>query len=238
MFLDKMAHGAAARLAGRRSAPALHPYGVLCSGTLDVPGGAGGEWGVPWLDRAGSYPVSVRWSRALGLPGRLPDGLGLAVRVPDADGPGNHLDLLFTSSGSGRLARHLPLPRPRPLTGPYSTLLSYRVGARRRVLAAFPEPGPAGGASTVGADLAALRQAIIRGPVRFDLCAAAPDEPWCPIATLTLRAVRDDTPSGTLSYDPYAHCLPRLHPTRRLSRLRTTAYAGSRRGRGGERPRR
>ncbi|CAL9640249.1 phosphodiesterase [Streptomyces sp. enrichment culture] len=227
-MLERAAHRVAGRLARWRSAPALHPYGVLCSGTLDVPGRTGAGWGVPWLDRPGSYPVTVRWSRALGLPGRLPDGLGLAVRVTDADGPGTVLDMLLTSSGSGRLGRRLPLLRPRALAGPYSTLLSYRVGDRARVLAAFPVPGTAG---PTGGSVPALRRAVVDRPVRFDLRAAAAGEPWRTFASLTLEEVRNAPVTDTVSYDPYAHSLPGLRPTGRLRRLRDAAYAGSRRGR-------
>ncbi|GAA3501792.1 hypothetical protein GCM10019016_088990 [Streptomyces prasinosporus] len=227
MILERTAHRVADRLARWRSAPALHPHGVLCSGTLAVPGRTDGEWGVPWLDRPGSYAVTVRWSRALGLPRRLPDGLGLAVRVTDAGGPGDALDVLFTSSGSGRLGRHLPLPRPGALAGPYSTLLSYRTGDRERVLAAFPvhDTGDAAGTRP------ALWQELARRPVRFDLRAAAADEPWRTFASLTLEAVLPAPATVTVSYDPYAHSLPGLHPTGRLRRLRDAAYAGSRRGR-------
>ncbi|MER7489177.1 phosphodiesterase [Streptomyces sp. NPDC126497] len=225
---DGAAHRVAERLARWRAAPALHPHGVLCSGTLDVPGSSGEPWGVPWLDRPGSYAVTVRWSRALGLPRRLPDALGLALRVTDAGGPGSALDLLFTSSGSGRLGRHLPLPRPDALTGPYSTLLSYRMGGRERVLAAFPVPAPGGPSK---AARPALWQELARRPLRFDLRAAAPGEPWCPFASLTLERAHAAAPATTVSYDPYAHSLPDLRPTRRLSGLRAAAYAGSRRGR-------
>ncbi|MFF5102154.1 phosphodiesterase [Streptomyces sp. NPDC000134] len=225
MIIDRTAHRVAGRVARRRSAPALHPHGVLCSGTLAVTGGA---WGAAWLDRPGSYRATVRWSRALGLPRPLPDGLGLAVRVEDADGPGRPLDLLFTSSRAGRLGRHVPLLRPNALRGPYSTLLSYRTGERERVLAAFPEPGPDDDADRT---MPTLWQQLARRPVRFDLRAAAPDEPWRTFATLALEAVRPAPATGTVSYDPYAHSLPGLHPTRRLARLREAAYAGSRRGR-------
>ncbi|MFC9891059.1 phosphodiesterase [Streptomyces pilosus] len=227
MSVPWAAHRVAGRLARWRSAPALHPHGVLCSGTLSVTGRADGGWGASWLDRPGSYPATVRWSRALGLPRPLPDGLGLAVRVEDAGGPGHPLDLLFTSSRSGRLGRHLPLLRPDPLSGPYSTLLSYRAGDRERVLAAFPVPGPEDALPT-------LWQQLARGPVRCDLRAAASGEPWRTFATLSLEAVRPVPATGTVSYDPYAHALPGLHPTGRLRRLRDAAYAGSRAGRTGD----
>ncbi|WP_030871866.1 phosphodiesterase [Streptomyces sp. NRRL S-37] len=229
MIIDRAAHGLARRLARWRSAPALHPHGVLCTGTLTVAARAGTGWGVPWLDRPGSYPVTVRWSRALGLPRGLPDGLGLAVRVEDADGPGSMLDLLFTSSRPGRFGRHLPLLRPDALKGPYSTLLSYRMGGRERVLAAFPVPD--GRRDDVRPT---LWEELARGPVRFTLRAAAPDEPWRTFAGLSLHTVLTAPASHTVSYDPYAHSLTGLRPTGRLRRLRDAAYAGSRRGRTGD----
>ncbi|MEU0336724.1 phosphodiesterase [Streptomyces sp. NPDC006193] len=228
--LPQAAHALAGRVARLRAAPALHPRGVMCAGTLEVPGTDGGWWRAPWLDRPGSYEATVRWSRALGLPAPLPDGLGLAVRVHDADGPGSALDLLFTSSRAGRLGRHLPLLRPHALAGPYSTLVSYRAGDRARVLAAFPVPG---GHGPVGASLPALRQALARAPLRFDLRAAAADEPWRTFATLVLTPGPPAPESGTVSYDPYAHSVPGLRPTARLSGLREAAYSGSRRGRSG-----
>lgn len=231
MTVSSTARRVADRLARWRSAPALHPYGVLCAGTLTVAGRADAGWGVSWLDRPGSYRVTVRWSRALGLPRRLPDGLGLAVRVEDADGPGTTLDLLLTSSRSGRLGRHLPLLRPNALSGPYSTVLSYRVGDRERVLAAFPVPDPGG---TPEDTMPTLWQELARRPVRFDLRAAASDEPWRTFASLSLETAHAAPATRTVSYDPYAHSLPGLRPTGRLRRLRDAAYAGSRHGRTGD----
>jgi hypothetical protein len=230
MVISPVAHQVAERLARWRSAPALHPHGVLCKGTLTVAARAGTGWGVPWLDRPGSYRATVRWSRALGLPRGLPDGLGLAVRVEDADGPGSTLDLLFTSSRPGRFGRHLPVLRPDALAGPYSTLLSYRVGDRERVLAAFPVHAPGAHPGDVRPT---LWQELARRPVRFALRAAASDEPWRTFATLSLEDVRTAPASRTVSYDPYAHHLTGLHPTGRLRRLRAAAYTGSRHGRTG-----
>lgn len=223
------AHEFARAVAHRRSAPALHPRGVMCAGTLRVPGTPDGRWRTPWLDRPGAYAVTARWSRALGLPGGLPDGLGLALRVEDADGAGTALDLLLTSSGAGRLGRHVPLPRFDALSGPYSTLVSYRTGqGPDRVLAVFPAPG---GHRPAGASLPALRRALARAPLRFTLCAAAAGEPWRPFAALALGPAGPQAPDTTVSYDPYAHSLPELRPTGRLSALREAAYSGSRIGR-------
>ncbi|MET7686745.1 hypothetical protein ABZT06_01905 [Streptomyces sp. NPDC005483] len=59
---------------------------------------------MPWLDAPRRYGATVRLSRAAGLPRRQPDGLGLAVRVEQADGPDDALDLLLTSCGRGRVS--------------------------------------------------------------------------------------------------------------------------------------
>ncbi|WP_255305843.1 phosphodiesterase [Streptomyces sp. Wb2n-11] len=210
-----------------RKGPALHPHGVTGAATLEVHANEQ-WWGEPWLDRPGRYPALVRWSRAAGLPGRLPDGLGLAVRVVDAGGPGRPLDLLFTTSGGGRWMRHVPLPRRHALAGPYSTLLAYQVGDRPRVLAAAPSAD----APAVRSDLDALRTALRHTPLSFELCAAGPREPWRRFATLTTHSTQGTPPEAVPAYDPYLNHLPRLHPTPRLSGLREAAYRGSRTGRG------
>ena len=88
---------AAFRLASRvRGERAIHNRGRALTGRLTVSGG--GATGVPLLDEPGSYDVLLRLSRSVGLPARLPDILGLAVRVLDAHGPGRHQDLLLDST--------------------------------------------------------------------------------------------------------------------------------------------
>ncbi|MDP9398560.1 MAG: hypothetical protein M3P96_12410, partial [Actinomycetota bacterium] len=91
-----------AALARLRGARALHPRGIVLEGTLRL---AGARCGVPILDAAGTLPVLARLSKGGGLPGRLPDVLGLAVRVPDAAGPGRPLDLLLSTAGARGPAR-------------------------------------------------------------------------------------------------------------------------------------
>jgi hypothetical protein len=227
-------HTVARQVARLRRAPALHPAGVMCAGTLDVPGDPAGSWGVDWLDRPGSYPVTARWSLAAGLPGALPDGVGLALRIDDADGAGATLDLLLTSSGRGRLGRRLPLPRRDALGGPYSTLTAYQVGDRTRLLMAFPVKPPAG-RSRVPVTLTGLRQALGQGPVTFRLCTVAAGEPRRMFAALNLGPAGPEPVEHTVSFEPYAHCLPGLRPTRSLRAARVAAYAGSRDGRRSER---
>ncbi|MEU7278772.1 phosphodiesterase [Streptomyces sp. NPDC045431] len=213
-------------VARRRRAPALHPDGLNCSGVLTVTGSAHRAWGVALLDEPGTYRVTARWSRALGLPERLPDGFGLALRVEDASGPGRPWDLLLTTSGAGRLLRHVPLPRRHPLRGPYGTLTAYRVGRRTCWLAAVPR-GPH---RSVRGGLGAVRGQLGRGDVVFDLCVAARGQPWRPVAVLTLSA-RLPWTGDSPGYDPYGRSAPGLRPSDRLHALRREAYGGSREGR-------
>src|SRR4051812_33787953 len=74
----------------RPAAKPLPPRGRVVAGRLYRYGSARSS-GVPWLDEAGQDDVVARRSRALGLPGSLPDVHGLAVRVPV--GAGRHGDL-------------------------------------------------------------------------------------------------------------------------------------------------
>ncbi|MGW0467924.1 hypothetical protein ACWDX6_22090 [Streptomyces sp. NPDC003027] len=231
--LNRSVQSAARALARRRRRPALHPDGLLFSGELEILPSGEQPWSVGWLDRAGRYDVTVRWSRAAGVPVALPDGLGLALKVVDAAGPGRPLDLLLTSSGGGPLTRHLPVPRTDALGGPYSTLTGYRFPDRDRVVAAFPdEPG-----RRLPARPAALAEALRRRPARFRLCAAARGERWRHFATLTVNGTPPSTGTdGPVAYDPYTARLPDLPPTDRLRALREAAYAGSRQGRGAPAP--
>lgn len=227
----RLAARAARGIARRRHAPALHPFGVSCNGVLEIQP-AGPPWGEPWLDDPGVHQVRLRWSRAAGLPGRLPDALGLALRVADAGGPDRPLDLLLTSSGSGPRTRHLPRPRLDALAGPYSTLLPYRIGDREGTLAAHPVVT----SPFAPSDLAGLHRTLQAGPVTFHLCAAQPGQAWRALGTLTTGPPHDLPAEDTVSYDPYLNRLPHLHPTGRLGKLREAAYAGSRAGRRADRP--
>ncbi|MFG3280980.1 phosphodiesterase [Streptomyces sp. NPDC048111] len=219
---------AARLIAAVRRGPALHTRGVRFDGDLTMRPDDGAAWGVNWLDAPGRYPVTGRWSRALGLPDALPDGAGLALRTQDAQG--RTVDLLMTTAGGGRLMRHVPRLRGAATAGPYSTLLGYRVGARTAVVAAFPVPG----VRPVPATRRGFARAVSRRTLCFELRAAGPGGTWRTFAQLTVRPPADDTP---VAFDPYLNFLPSFRPTPRLARLRMGAYAGSRRGRHAPAPR-
>lgn len=143
----------------------IHAQGTTLSARLVVPGGAG--LGVALLDEPGRYDALVRFSRSLGLPEQLPDVLGVAVRVLHAHGPGQHQDLLLDSSVGLPVLRRLPLPQYDLLGSLYSSITSYELAGRRRLLAVLPDrsaPGTRSMADVAGrSDGARLRLAVSTG---------------------------------------------------------------------------
>jgi hypothetical protein len=86
---------------------------------------------VPAVQRSGwKMPSAInpaaallRFSRGAGLPEPLPDALGVAIKLPDAHGPGADQDLLLTSSSDRPLLRRLLFPARSFLRGAFSTAL-------------------------------------------------------------------------------------------------------------------
>ena len=208
----------ASRLRGRRS---LHPDGIGFAATL-YPAEEGAVRGIE-LFEAGERSCFVRLSRGAGLPGSVPDILGVAVRVPDAYGEGRHQDLLFATSGSAPIARHLLLPGFRGFFAhPYSTILPYRTPQGPAILGAFPEPG---GVSPRGVE--ELRSAAPGR--RFAIRIAGSRGGWAELATLMLgTTLPEDTTQG-LRFNP-ANTGGGLEPAPLLAGIRTAAYVGSQRG--------
>ena len=158
---------AVVRLASRvRGERAIHARGRTFTGRVELPGGAG--TGAAVLDRPGAYDAVVRFSRSAGLPARLPDVYGLAVRLVDAHGPDRHQDLLLDATQPAPLLRRLPWPR-RDATGAlYCSLLPYTAGGRRVLLGARPVPGTP----------AARSLAELPDRLELDLLVARPHGPW------------------------------------------------------------
>jgi uncharacterized protein YndB with AHSA1/START domain len=112
---------------------ALHPRGVTQSARVRLtPAGS-------TLARYEQSDAVVRFSRGAGLPDRLPDINGLAIRFVDARGPGRHRDLLFASAGPGML-RHLLLPSVDFGRSRFSSLLRFSWLGQRVVLTASVRP--------------------------------------------------------------------------------------------------
>lgn len=205
--------GAVARWRGGRP---MHPRGAVFDAVLERSGWVP-PWGVPWLDQPARDPVVVRLSRGAGLPAPLPDLLGLAIRVPGADAP---VDLLLTTTGSGRLARLLPVPR-RDTAAVYSSIMGYRSDAGVVRFAAFPD------GDDVPSEPEPLADEVARERLRFTLRAARGLGPWRAFGRLTVTAPRDPLDSG-VRFDAVLNPPPGLVPDGPIARFRAPAYATAR----------
>jgi hypothetical protein len=186
----------------RRARKPLHPSGDVRAARI-FRSGSEDRTGVPWLDEAGEDHVDVRLSRAVGLPGRLPDihGLALRVHLPEGDG-----DLLFATTGRGILSRFVLVPSRGARTRPMTTLLPYRTGT---------------GAIVLGAE--AMSDEV------FELSWARPAGEWQPFGVLRLSSRHLDE---EISFDPVRQQLTGLEQYPSVRRLREPAYARARRSRG------
>lgn len=186
--------------AARPAAKPLHPHGDVVTGTLRR-SGSRPDTGAPWLDERGSDEVLVRRSRAVGLPDGLPDIHGLAVRVP-LEG-GSHGDLLFATTGTGRLGRFVLTPGWTAYSRPLTTLLPYRTPTGPKLLAACAWTEH-----------------------RYELAYASPGGSWHPFADLVLSATAG--PDPLVSFDPVRNTLPGLENYEWVRRLRAPAYGTAR----------
>jgi len=192
-------------IAARPAAKPLHPQGSVVRGTLHR-FGAEPRTGAAWLDQAGEDQVLVRQSRAVGLPAPLPDIFGLAIRVP-AEG-GGHGDLLFASTGLGRVTRFALTLGRSPYSRPLTTLLPYRTRA-----------GPV------------LLSAVFRDEVTVALAWAVRAGDWHTFAELFLDGDPVDEADAPVSFEPVRNTLPGLEIYEWVRRLRGPAYITARRSR-------
>ncbi|WP_214404321.1 hypothetical protein [Pseudonocardia lacus] len=216
-----------------RAGRAVHSAGVAFDGrlTLDPDSLFGAAVG------AGSgRPAVVRLSKSIGLPGGLPDLLGVALRVPVGDGDDGQgaglLDVLFASTGRHRPAHLALLPSGRWWGGPYSTLLPYRTGGQLVLLGVDAGDAP----RTAPADPGTAAALVAHGPVRMAVTELplrdALRRPRV-VGELVLESVRDPA-EPAITFDPVLNHLPDLRLARPLTALREWAYTGSRRGRRAE----
>ena len=195
-------------VATRPAAKPLHPQGSIVRGTLRR-SGSDTQTGAAWLDEAGDDLVWVRQSRAVGLPSPAPDIFGLAIRVPiEGD---RHGDLLFATTGLGRLTRYTLTPARSPHGRPLTTLLPYRTPAGPLLLAA-----------------------VFLDEVTVRMAWAVGSGAWHHFAELSLHADQaEQDEDAPLSFDPVRNVLPGLEPYDWVRRLREPAYLTARRSRSG-----
>src|SRR4051794_38169359 len=165
----------------RPAAKPLHPDGGVTEGVL-VRLGSEEPSGAEWLDAVAEDRVLVRRSRAVGLPAPLPDIFGLALRVPL---PGGYGDLLFATTGLGRLTRFTLTPGRSPYSRPLTTLLPYRTNRGPTLLSAVHRSSDLG-------DLVDL----------VDLAWAVGTGPWRRFASLRLSQDLARTGDAEVSFDP------------------------------------
>ena len=177
----------------------LHPDGEMFAGRL-VRVGSDEAHGVPWFDQPGEEDVLVRVSRAIGLPGPIPDVHGLAIRL--RKGQTRYGDLLLATTGWDPVLRHVLMPSWNA-EWPMTTLLPYR--------------------SPQGPVVIGARPIDERG---YELCWAPVGKAWHPLGELTLD---DPLPAGDeVSFDPVLNTLPGLQQYTWVERLRERSYARAR----------
>ena len=191
--------------AARPAAKPLHPEGAVVTGRLQRFGGL--STGVAWLDEPGEDEVLLRQSRAVGLPDGAPDIFGIAIRVPA--GAGRHGDLLFASTGLGRVSRFVLTASRSPYRRPLTTLLPYCTPAGPVVLAAVH----------VDERTLELSCAVLTGP-------------WQTFGRLRINSVSPmQAPDEPVSFDPLLNTLPGLENYGWVRRLREPSYLSARRSR-------
>jgi hypothetical protein len=219
----------------RRKRRSLHPIGIGYQGRLQVPAQAPARPGVP-LFRAGvAHAALLRFSRGAGLPEPLPDALAVAIKLPDAHGPGADQNLLLTSSSDRPLLRRLLFPARSFLRGAFSTALPYELGSERVVLLLVPihirrgRSSDGAGYRPSGGAMGELRAAA-PGGLRFELRTATTFGRSRPLATVTTDAPLTANQTDAPRFNPWTTG-PGIHPSGWLNLLRDAAYRASQRGR-------
>ncbi|WP_244163525.1 hypothetical protein [Rhodococcus koreensis] len=210
----------------RGGARVFHPRGLVATGHLELH--------TRWWTLPTGTPINVvaRLSGGVGTPSRVPDVLGLALKIP-LDPVETEWDLLLASSGTSAATRVLPLPAASWGAARYSSLMPYSSnGADTRWVLAVPVgPHPA------STPLDALRESIAVAPLRFRLELVSMTGSPVPAGQVTLTQVRELPDDEQPTFDPVLNCPPGLamRPAW-LAGVRVGAYRGSRRGRGDPSP--
>jgi hypothetical protein len=210
------------RLARSRHRRSLHPDGRSFLGELDV-WGSDVPTGSRLIDHGASHPVTLRLSKGVGTRAGRADVLGLAIRVHGPRG----VDLLLSTAGTGRLSRHLPMPR-RTFDTWFGSILAYRTGGGRKVyLGARPDSdGP-----PLGRTLDEVVAVACQGRARLMLYADR-DGSGGPFGCVSFGPVLPSEVDAEIAFDPIRNAGPDLHPTGAIHAVRAAAYRWSQRWRG------
>jgi hypothetical protein len=174
---------------------------------------------VPWLDEPGLAEVTVRISRAMGLPVRWPDIYGVALRIPlSTRDPDELADLLFASTGDTRWGRFALVLRRHLGDGPLTTLLPVRTASGPLLLRLTPATGADPRDEGLGLTV----------PSRLVLSYAVGTGPWAGAGEVVLGA-RVEGEGDPRRHDPVLNQLPGTSQYRVVRALREPAYAAARR---------
>jgi hypothetical protein len=203
----------------------FHPDGVLAEGILERI--APPNEGLPME----SCDVIGRVSKAVGLPGALPDVAGLAWRIPPPPDLRSCApwDVLLASTLAGSAGRVILRPLFSWSGATFSSLMPLRFKGglwwvRARLVTEI---------DTTGLSLDTIRHQIASGGVEFDIEQAAGTGGFLPLARLTLRHL--DPSRDDVAFDPTMHTDPEVQLAPRwLSNFRRAAYRRSREGRDAE----
>ena len=214
--------GTMARALGTRP---LHPSGVAFAAELvvDEPRLRGARL----FARRGRRPAYVRFSRGFGLPEPLPELMSMAIKVPDAYGPGRDQDLLMAAAGERPVLRHVFAFGGAHLDRSYSTVLPFRVGERTMLLGAVPRAP----AERRPGDLPELVEAARGGDLAFDLRVATPLGPWRTVARLEVGRQLDEDDEDALAFNS-DRTGGGIAPVGLINRVRGAAYDAAAAGRG------
>lgn len=199
----------------------FHPLGVLASGSIERTAPA--HRGLP----IETGKVIGRVSKAIGIPGDMPDLVGLAWRMPTHALTATPWDVLMVSTGPGILTRFGLQPTRSWTHTRLSTLMPLRYQNGWWWLKADLQTAVADGLS-----LATIGDEINCNGVVFDIHQAHGTGPFEPLATLTLSATIPTDEDHDVSFDPTRNTIPgvELGPEW-LTLLRERAYLRSRQGR-------
>ncbi|PHV68299.1 phosphodiesterase [Williamsia muralis] len=212
--------------AALRGARLFHPDGVLAKGTLTRTAADG--VGLPMAD----CDVVARVSKGVGMPGTVPDVLGLAIRMPPHPGDHSPWDVLLAgAAGTNVIARTIPFPARALGNAVLSSLqpLHHDGGSwwlRARVTPETPQ---------ASVSVENLRTQIDGAGLVFDIEQAHGTGPFEPLARVTLSESVDEADYPNIGFDPTVNTTRDVDPEPNwLSGTRKLAYRYSRKGRAAE----
>jgi hypothetical protein len=198
--------GLAAWVTGRKP---LHAVGSTWGADLRIDSPVP-ELDVPLLAERGVHPCTVRVSRALSTQPGCWDIGGLAMRIPGAGSSGRPADLLFATTGLGRVSRYVLRPVRWATGRSLTTLLPTRAGERSVALLATP--------ALPRDDEATSRE--------YELGVSLDRSPWQVVGLLQLHVEHADAGAR---FDPIVNQLAGTRPPGWVVAVREPAYRWSRR---------